>query len=151
MKTSRILLVEDDLPQSRLMERAFQDAGVSTLRHAQTGHEGLRLFETFHPDVVVIDIMLPTMNGLSLARSIRAQNVSVKLVGYSSVARLAREEDRQVFDAWLEDRANGLDAVMLAPTRELAAELNRRARAHRHRLDGDADGGRRRRAAGRAT
>jgi DNA primase catalytic core len=39
-----------------------------------------------------------------------------------------------VFDAWLGDRANGRDAVMLAPTRELAAELNRRARDHR--LDG---------------
>jgi hypothetical protein len=36
-----------------------------------------------------------------------------------------------VFDAWRHDRANGRDAVMLAPTRELVAELNRRARDHR--------------------
>jgi conjugative relaxase-like TrwC/TraI family protein len=35
------------------------------------------------------------------------------------------------FSAWISDRAAGLDAIMLAPTRELAAELNRRARAHR--------------------
>jgi hypothetical protein len=33
--------------------------------------------------------------------------------------------------AWLSDRAVGLDAIMLAPTRELVAELNRRARDHR--------------------
>jgi ATP-dependent exoDNAse (exonuclease V) alpha subunit len=35
------------------------------------------------------------------------------------------------FTAWAADRAAGLDAIMLAPTRELVAELNRRARNHR--------------------
>ena len=35
------------------------------------------------------------------------------------------------FAAWISDRAVGLDAIMLAPTRELVAELNRRARDHR--------------------
>jgi hypothetical protein len=35
------------------------------------------------------------------------------------------------FRAWAADQAAGLDAIMLAPTRELVAELNRRARAHR--------------------
>jgi conjugative relaxase-like TrwC/TraI family protein len=38
------------------------------------------------------------------------------------------------FAAWVQDRSAGLDAIMLAPTRELVAELNRRARDHR--LDG---------------
>ncbi|HET7477117.1 MAG TPA: MobF family relaxase [Dermatophilaceae bacterium] len=36
-----------------------------------------------------------------------------------------------VFSAWQVDRARGLDAIMLAPTRELVAALNQRARAHR--------------------
>jgi conjugative relaxase-like TrwC/TraI family protein len=35
------------------------------------------------------------------------------------------------FHAWLSDRAAGLDTIMLAPTRDLVAELNRRARSHR--------------------
>ena len=35
------------------------------------------------------------------------------------------------FNAWVSDRAAGLDAIMVAPTRNLVAELNRRARAHR--------------------
>jgi conjugative relaxase-like TrwC/TraI family protein len=35
------------------------------------------------------------------------------------------------FTAWISDRANGLDTIMIAPTRHLVAELNRRARAHR--------------------
>jgi hypothetical protein len=36
-----------------------------------------------------------------------------------------------VFTAWVSDRAAGLDTIMIAPTRQLVAELNRRARAHR--------------------
>ena len=39
------------------------------------------------------------------------------------------------FTAWAADRAAGLDAIMLAPTRDLVADLNRRAR--NHRLNGD--------------
>jgi hypothetical protein len=35
------------------------------------------------------------------------------------------------FNAWVSDRVAGLDAIMLAPTRELVAQLNRRAREHR--------------------
>jgi DNA primase catalytic core len=37
----------------------------------------------------------------------------------------------QVFDAWRADKANGLDSIMLAPTRELVGQLNQRARDHR--------------------
>ena len=37
----------------------------------------------------------------------------------------------QAFTAWVADRASGLDSLMLAPTRDLVAELNGRARAHR--------------------
>ena len=36
-----------------------------------------------------------------------------------------------VFTAWAHDRDHGLDSIMLAPTRELVAELNHRAQTHR--------------------
>ena len=37
----------------------------------------------------------------------------------------------EVFAAWQTDRSSGLDAIMLAPTRDLVSQLNQRARAHR--------------------
>ena len=48
------------------------------------------------------------------------------------VGDLAKATD-DVFAAWVADRAAGLDAIMLAPTRELVADLNQRARSHRLR------------------
>ncbi|MGH3340937.1 MAG: ATP-dependent DNA helicase, partial [Propionibacteriaceae bacterium] len=50
--------------------------------------------------------------------------------GRVHVGDLARTTE-DAFNAWVSDRAAGLDAIMLAPTRELVAQLNRRARAHR--------------------
>lgn len=45
---------------------------------------------------------------------------------------------RDVFDSWKADRAEGRDAIMLAPTRDLVAQLNQKARTHR--LDGQHPG-----------
>jgi conjugative relaxase-like TrwC/TraI family protein len=50
--------------------------------------------------------------------------------GHVHVGDLAKITD-DAFAAWVQDRSAGLDAIMLAPTRELVAELNRRARDHR--------------------
>jgi conjugative relaxase-like TrwC/TraI family protein len=50
--------------------------------------------------------------------------------GRVHVGDLAKTTE-DAFTAWVSDRAAGLDAIMLAPTRELVAELNRRARDHR--------------------
>jgi hypothetical protein len=50
--------------------------------------------------------------------------------GRVHVGDLARTTE-DAFTAWASDRAAGLDAIMLAPTRDLVADLNRRAREHR--------------------
>jgi DNA primase catalytic core len=44
-----------------------------------------------------------------------------------------------VFSAWQTDRSSGLDAIMLAPTRELVSQLNQRARNHRIAAEPDSD------------
>ncbi len=52
--------------------------------------------------------------------------------GRVHVGDLAKATD-DAFDAWITDRKAGLDAIMLAPTRDLVADLNRRARDNRLR------------------
>src|SRR5215213_8241904 len=47
----------------------------------------------------------------------------------------------EVFLAWRTDRSSGLDAIMLAPTRELVSQLNQRARAHRLAAEPDSNQG----------
>jgi hypothetical protein len=63
-------------------------------------------------------------------KAIPAHSASISIHGRVHVGDLAKiTEDG--FSAWISDRVVGLDAIMLAPTRELVADLNRQARDHR--------------------
>jgi hypothetical protein len=61
---------------------------------------------------------------VEVAKRITAFNQNAGLPG-----PIALTDD--VFSAWQTDRSSGMDAIMLAPTRELVSQLNQRARAHR--------------------
>jgi two-component system, OmpR family, response regulator MtrA len=68
---ARILLVEDDASIRELTERGLRTAGFEVLT-AAAGDEGLDRFRTEHPDAVVLDVMLPGMDGLEVCKAIRA-------------------------------------------------------------------------------
>ena len=65
-----VLVVDDDRDKLALLEAALTLAGYE-VRTAADGAEGLAAVESFQPDLVVSDIMMPVMNGYELARRIR--------------------------------------------------------------------------------
>lgn len=69
---SRVLLVEDqqDARESLAMLLELDDHDVET---ASSGREGVAKFDLFGPDVVLVDIGLPEMNGYEVARAIRSR------------------------------------------------------------------------------
>jgi len=67
---ARILLVEDELLLGKIVKESLEVRGF-TMFHATDGAEGLRLYRELNPDLVVLDIMMPEMDGISLAREIR--------------------------------------------------------------------------------
>jgi CheY-like chemotaxis protein len=67
-----VLLVEDD-PMMRLMyRRLFERYFDCVVTEAGDGPEGLEIIEEKHPDLVVLDVHLPTMSGPELLESIRS-------------------------------------------------------------------------------
>ncbi len=68
---ARILLVEDDPSIRELTARGLTAAGFDVLT-AATGDEGLARFRTDRPDAIVLDVMLPGLDGLEVCRAIRA-------------------------------------------------------------------------------
>ena len=67
---ARILVVEDDASIAELIERNLQTAGFSTRRVAE-GDLALGAVREFAPDLVVLDIMLPGLDGLEITRRLR--------------------------------------------------------------------------------
>lgn len=70
MVASKILVIDDDEKLLRIITAGLEREGFQ-VRTAQTGLEGLRVAFSIHPDLAIVDIMLPGIDGLELARRLR--------------------------------------------------------------------------------
>lgn len=66
----KILVIEDEKNISDLLELYLEKEGYET-RSAADGVKGIEAFRSFHPDLVLLDIMLPIMDGWSVLKKIR--------------------------------------------------------------------------------
>ena len=68
-----ILIVEDEIELVKIL-RSYLEAAGYTVVTASRGDQGLALWEKQHPDLVLLDLNLPGMDGLDVARSIRRKD-----------------------------------------------------------------------------
>jgi DNA-binding response OmpR family regulator len=74
--SARILIVEDDAPLRALLQERLAAEGY-TVEAVATGEEALQALEARPPDLVVLDLMLPGMDGLEVCRRLRARHPAV--------------------------------------------------------------------------
>jgi DNA-binding response OmpR family regulator len=68
--TARVLVVDDDLTVAEVVGDYLRDAGLEA-RHAADGQSALLLAEEWPPDLVILDLMLPGIDGLEVCRRLR--------------------------------------------------------------------------------
>ncbi len=68
----KIVIVEDTLDARRLIRRILQSQGNFTIHEASNGREGLKLIQQELPDLIILDLMMPEMNGFSVIEALRA-------------------------------------------------------------------------------
>lgn len=120
---AKILVVEDEAAIARLVELELAHAGYD-VRHVMTGEEALEVAKEFAPDLFVLDLMLPGIDGLEVARTLRVRGVEAPILMLT-----ARSETQDVvtgFDA-------GADDYLRKPFEN--AELMSRIRALLKRVD----------------
>ncbi len=127
--SERLLVVEDDLAIARLLEVELVEAGYQ-VELAGTGSEGLAALERREPDMVILDVRLPDLDGLSVCRAARRSGHRMPILMLTALDRVG-------------DRVIGLDAgaddYLAKPfaVEELLARLRalrRRAGATQHEL-----------------
>jgi len=74
----KILVIDDDVILLKLIRRALEPLGFS-IHTATSGEEGLKLFPQITPDLVILDIMMPGMDGWDVCRQLR-QTSSVPII-----------------------------------------------------------------------
>lgn len=87
VKSTRVLLVDDESLVRRVLRQILtQHSDVEVVGEAATGDEAISAVEKSQPDVVLMDIRMPRMDGVTAAREIRAQHPHVKIIGLSEYA-----------------------------------------------------------------
>jgi two-component system cell cycle response regulator DivK len=75
MPNKRILLVEDDFMNMRLAQHVLETEGYTVVK-AATGREALKQIESILPDLILMDLQLPDIDGMTLVRILRAKDMT---------------------------------------------------------------------------
>jgi len=104
---SLILIVEDNEKNMKLVRDILQHQGHTTLE-AVTGEEGIRLAVEQKPDLVLMDIQLPGINGIEALRILRANPETAAIPVIAVTASVMQHDRKQIMEA-------GFDAYVGKP------------------------------------
>ncbi|MBP9150644.1 MAG: response regulator transcription factor [Flavobacteriales bacterium] len=112
----KILIVEDDPDVLQFIKQGLQEQGAE-VDFAYDGECGKKLAFSKPHDVIILDVIMPLINGLELCKMIRAQNSKVKILMLTALGSL---------DDKLEGFEAGADDYLIKPFefRELLARVN---------------------------
>ena len=76
---STVLLIEDEPALGMIVRDSLIFRGF-TVFHAENGNTGLDQFREYQPDIIVADVMMPDMDGFTMAEQIRKENQNVPII-----------------------------------------------------------------------
>jgi CheY-like chemotaxis protein len=89
----KVLIIEDDPLMSRMYEKIFM-FGKYDVETAEDGQEGLTKARTVHPTIILLDVMMPKMNGLQVLEKLKA-NPKTKSIPVVMLTNLAGQQDAE--------------------------------------------------------
>ena len=81
-RMSKILVIDDEASIQKLLTAIFERGGHEVMT-AGNGNEGIALLDSYEPDLIVCDLLMPEKEGLETIREIREKNADVKIIAIS--------------------------------------------------------------------
>lgn len=82
----RVIIADDDPFARRTVRDALQDAGIVVIAEASNGHDAVQLSMHYTPDVVLMDVVMPGMDGITATRKLGERAPEVKVLVLSANA-----------------------------------------------------------------
>ncbi|NYB52316.1 MAG: PAS domain S-box protein [Methanobacteriaceae archaeon] len=117
-KTETIMVVDDEPTQLFAISRILQSAGYNVLQ-ASSGGEALKIASSEHPDLILLDVVLPDMDGVEVSKEIK-KDKSLKDILIILISGIKTSSDSQ--SKGLEEGADGY-LTRPIPKRELLARV----------------------------
>ncbi|HUJ75696.1 MAG TPA: response regulator [bacterium] len=76
----KFLLVDDAQDPLKQLQRIIEDMGHEVVGYANNGEDAVRQYEALHPDAVMMDVIMPRMNGIEALQAIRALDPCARVV-----------------------------------------------------------------------
>jgi DNA-binding response OmpR family regulator len=92
-KQKKILIIEDDEAICSMYQAKFEQEGVEALS-AATGAEGLEMAKKEKPNLIMLDVILPGLDGFSVLKKLKA-NSATKKIPVIMLTNLGTEEDKE--------------------------------------------------------
>jgi len=73
LKASTILIVDDEWPNIHLLKRFLGEAGFANLQTTTDSRLALAMYQQLHPDLVLLDISMPFLNGFEVMSQFRRE------------------------------------------------------------------------------
>jgi DNA-binding response OmpR family regulator len=89
--TRRILVIDDDAGVRETISRTLEEHSYQVIT-AENGERGLSIFRSALPDLVITDIVMPTMEGLQTIRELRRLRPAVPIIAISAGGRGGRHD-----------------------------------------------------------
>lgn len=103
VKTSKILIVDDDIFMRTVLRSIFENEGFFNITEAVNGQDGWEKTLTLFPDIVLLDVNMPIMNGLEYCAKARAHNEFSKMTILVQTGLTDLEEKKNIFAAGATD------------------------------------------------
>lgn len=91
---STTIMVVDDSPfASKQIKDIVEDNGYEVIGYAKDGKEAIEFYKELKPDIVILDIIMPGLNGLETAEILKKQDPAVKILMLSSLCDAGTMEE----------------------------------------------------------
>ena len=96
----KILVVDDSSSNVLLLENFLEDEGFE-IEVANSGKEAIKILSQFNPDIILLDLMMPGLNGIDVMKSI-PQTIPVIMISANKDSKLVEEAKAQGIKSYIQ-------------------------------------------------